>query len=138
TAKEESQRSRSLLFCTIAYAITHAMGLQSFYLYENGITGINLPKRQSLMNARASRTTHPKTVYLLERLLSLVEEGEITIRNPLLYLTKTDVVTRLKQLGHETLYQSSVSCGVTRSKTAPATHCGGCNQCIDRRFAAYA
>lgn len=44
----------------------------------------------------------------------------------------------MKDLGHPELYPSSVSCGVTRSKSAPATHCGGCNQCIDRRFAAYA
>ena len=138
SAREESQRSRSLLFCTIAYAIMHGMGLRSFYLFENGITGINFPKRQSLMNARASRTTHPKTVYLLQRLFSLIEEREVVIHNPLLYQTKTDVVSCLKELGHETLYKSSVSCGVTRSKSAPATHCGGCNQCIDRRFAAYA
>jgi 7-cyano-7-deazaguanine synthase in queuosine biosynthesis len=138
SAREESQRSRSLLFCTIAYAIMHGMGLRSFYLFENGITSINFPKRQSLMNARASRTTHPQTVYLLQRFLSLVEEHEVVIHNPFLYQTKTDVVSHLKELGHEILYKSSVSCGVTRSKSAPATHCGGCNQCIDRRFAVYA
>lgn len=137
-AREETQRSRSLLFGSIAYAIAHTAGLRSFYLFENGITGINFPKRQSLMNGRASRTTHPKTVYLLERLFSLVEEEVVSIRNPFLYRTKTDVVRRLKELGHGDLYPSAVSCGVTRARKAPASHCGGCNQCVDRRFAAYA
>jgi 7-cyano-7-deazaguanine synthase in queuosine biosynthesis len=137
-AREETQRSRSLLFGSLAYAIAHAAGRRSFYLYENGITGINFPKRQNLMNARASRTTHPRTVRLLEHLFSLVQEDEITIQNPFLYLTKTDVLERLKEMGFEELYTSAVSCGITRSKQAPATHCGGCNQCIDRRFAAYA
>ena len=137
-AREETQRSRSLLFGSIAFSIARSLGQRSFYLFENGITGINFPRRQSLMNARASRTTHPKTVHHLQKLFSLVEGSEVEIRNPLLYLTKTDVVQKLRDLGHPELYPSSVSCGVTRSKSAPATHCGGCNQCIDRRFAAYA
>jgi hypothetical protein len=114
------------------------MGLQSFNMFENGVTSINFPKRQSLMNARASRTTHPKTVALLQNLFSLIQEDGVCIRNPFLYETKTDVVTRLKELGHQELYPSAVSCGVARSMVAPATHCGGCNQCLDRRFAAYA
>lgn len=137
-AREETQRSRSLLFGSIAFAIAHTIGLQSINMFENGVTSINFPKRQSLMNGRASRTTHPKTVVLLETLFSLIQGGETCIRNPFLYKTKTDVVTRLEELGHRELYPSAVSCGVARSISAPATHCGGCNQCLDRRFAAYA
>ena len=137
-AKEETQRTRSLLFCSIASAIAHSSGLNETYLFENGITGVNFPRRQSLMNARASRTTHPRTVGLLERLFSLVQGEEVKIRNPLLYLTKTDVVRQLHDLGHADLLTSTISCGVARSKTSPATHCGACNQCIDRRFAAAA
>lgn len=137
-AQEETQRIRSFLFCSIAYAIAHSIGLREVYLFENGITGINIPKRQSLMNARASRTTHPKTVGLLERLFSLIEGQGVVIRNPLLYHTKTDVIKQLRDLGHADLYSSAISCGVARSKKRPKTHCGACNQCIDRRFAAFA
>ena len=137
-AREETQRSRSLLFGSIAFAIGHAIGLKSFNMFENGVTSINFPKRQSLMNGRASRTTHPKTVALLQNLFSLIQGAEARIHNPFLYNTKMDVVARLKELGHHELYPSAVSCGVARSMVAPATHCGGCNQCLDRRFAAYA
>ena len=137
-AKDETQRTRSLLFCSIAFAVSHVAGSGHIHLFENGITGINLPRRQNLINARASRTTHPKTVTLLETLFSLVAENEIRILNPLLRLTKTDVVRRLRDHGLAELYPSTVSCGVTRGAQGARKHCGTCNQCVDRRFAAFA
>ncbi len=137
-ARDETQRSRSLLFCSIAFAISHVAGSGHIHLFENGITGINFPRRQNLINARASRTTHPQAISLLEALFSLVAEKEIKILNPLLRLTKTDVVRRLRDHGLAELYPSTVSCGVTRGAQGARKHCGTCNQCVDRRFAAYA
>jgi 7-cyano-7-deazaguanine synthase in queuosine biosynthesis len=137
-ARDETQRTRSLLFFSIAFAVSYVAGSGHIHLFENGITGINFPRRQNLINARASRTTHPQTVTLLEALFTLIAEKEIEIRNPLLRLTKTDVVRRLRDHGLAELYPSTVSCGVTRGTQGPERHCGTCNQCIDRRFAAYA
>ncbi|MBI5646614.1 MAG: 7-cyano-7-deazaguanine synthase [Ignavibacteriae bacterium] len=137
-ARDETQRSRSLLFCSIAFAVSYVAGSGHIHLFENGITGINFPRRQYLINARASRTTHPKTISLLEDLFSLVAERDINILNPLLRLTKTDVVRRLRDHRLAELYPSTVSCGVTRGAQGARKHCGICNQCVDRRFAAYA
>jgi hypothetical protein len=139
-AREETQRTRSFLFGAIAFAIASTFSLDSFYLYENGVTGLNLSPRQSLLNARASRTTHPQTVYHLEELFSRIHEGKFRIQNPFSWKTKTDVIRLLHEeyeCGH--LHDSAVSCGVTRSRLpVNVTHCGGCSQCVDRRFASYA
>ena len=61
-AREESQRTRSFLFSSVAFAIATAMHGSSISVYENGVTSLNFERRESLLNARASRTTHPQTL----------------------------------------------------------------------------
>jgi len=137
-AAEETQRSRSFLFAAIAFAVATALGQDSFEVCENGFTSLGLPERQDLMNARASRTTHPKTLMLLERLVSQIAGKRFRIRTPYAWITKTDVFARLRQFGCQDLISSSVSCSKTFQNLEQATHCGGCSQCVERRFAAYA
>jgi len=137
-ASEESQRSRSFLYCSIAFALATALGISELYVYENGVTSINLPKRQDLISGRASRTTHPKTIKAIEDLFSLISESEFRIKNPYVWMTKTDVMKNLKSFGVSQLLSSTVSCGRGRLNFSPGTHCGWCSQCIDRRLAAYA
>ena len=67
----------------------------------------------------------------LERLL------EIKIVNPFLWSTKTDIFRILNEVGQKSLIPSAVSCSQTSQGHELVTHCGGCSQCIDRRFAAY-
>ena len=137
-AVEETQRSRSFLYTSIAFAVAQAFGQNSFIVYENGITSLNFPRRSDLTSARASRTTHPKTMHLMNELFSLLSEGDTQIELPFLWRTKTDVMTLLKAGKHSNLIPSSVSCSKTFQNLGQATHCGGCFQCVDRRFAAYA
>jgi len=137
TALEETQRTRSFLYSSIAFAIATAYSQNTFYLFENGITSINFSRREDLINARASRTTHPKTLELLTELLSLVNESQIKIEHPFLFKTKTDILQLLAKYEKKEYINSTVSCCKTRMKLQNSTHCGGCFQCIDRRFAAY-
>ena len=137
-AAEETQRSRALLYTSIAFAIAQAFGNDSFTVYENGITGINFPRRVDLSSARASRTTHPKTIYHLNQLFSLVLGREMKILLPFLWKTKSDVMGMLRSGRHPELIPSSVSCSKTFMNLGQTPQCGGCSQCIDRRFAAYA
>ena len=137
-AAEETQRTRAFLYTSIAFAIAQAYGQGEFSVYENGITSINFPRRADLTEARASRTTHPRTMYHLKQLFSLLGEGEMQIRLPFLWTTKTDTLALLMAGQHPELITSSVSCSKTFQNLGQATHCGGCSQCIDRRFAAYA
>ena len=137
-AVEETQRARAFLYTSIAFAIAQAYGQHGFSVYENGITGINFPRRADLAEARASRTTHPRTISHLEQLFTLLDECDMQIRLPFLWKTKTDTLVLLRAGQHPELIPSSVSCSKTFQNLRQATHCGGCSQCVDRRFAAYA
>ncbi|HLR88526.1 MAG TPA: hypothetical protein VK042_02235 [Atopostipes sp.] len=137
-AREETQRTRSLLYSAIAYAIAVAHSRESFYFYENGITSINFKKRGDLLNARASRTTHAKTIGLISDLLSKIHESHFKVEHPYLFNTKTDILEILAKHKKQNYINSSVSCSATRMKKQNATHCGGCSQCVDRRFATHA
>lgn len=138
-AVEETQRTRSFLYGSIAFALAGALSQNGFYFYENGITSVNFSKRQDLINARASRTTHPKTLGLLEKFYSMFAPAQpVKIHHPYLFKTKTDVVSALVDLGEQELISSSVSCSKTFQNTTQNSHCGHCSQCVDRRFAMYA
>jgi len=137
-AAEETQRTRAFLFGTIAFALAHRLSLNATFAYENGVTSLNLLRRQDLINAKASRTTHPKTHYLMSQFLSEVEGSTIEILNPFWDKTKADIFTLLNKNKGENLIGSAVSCSKTFQLLESATHCGCCFQCIDRRLAAYA
>lgn len=136
-AVEETQRTRSFLYASIAYAIATIYGKKCISIYENGVTSINLRRREDLANARASRTTHPQTIGKLSLLFSLIGEDDFQIHHPYLLLTKAEVIEKLKTYSVNIL-SSSVSCSRTFHTTGEATHCGCCFQCIDRRIAAHA
>jgi len=138
-AREETQRTRSFLYSSIAFALSHVLSQQGgFFVYENGVTSMNFPKRRDMGNSRASRTTHPKTIALLQESFSAVEGSAVEVATPYLWRTKTEVFGVLGRFGRKDLISSSVSCGSTRRNLGQvATHCGGCSQCVDRRFGAY-
>ncbi|MEP1305009.1 MAG: hypothetical protein ABJM22_03880, partial [Balneola sp.] len=122
SAQEETQRTRSFLYSSIAFAIASSFSQKRFFFYENGITSINFSKREDLINARASRTTHPKTLGLLSELFTLINESEITIEHPFMLMTKTDVLSLISKYGKANLINSTVSCSKTRFKLQNSTH----------------
>lgn len=136
---EETQRTRAFLFGSIAFAVAHRIGLDSFFAYENGVTSLNFLRRQDLINAKASRTTHPQTHALMADFLSEVHGKQMKIVNPFWTKTKADVFTVLDSFKGRNLISSAVSCSKTFQRLGNnSTHCGCCFQCIDRRIAAYA
>jgi 7-cyano-7-deazaguanine synthase in queuosine biosynthesis len=137
-AAEETQRTRAFMFCSIAFALANSLSLDSFFSYENGVTSLNLLRRQDLIGARASRTTHPKTHYLMSQFLSELSGSKFRVLNPFWNNTKTDVMKLLNRVNGRNLIGSTVSCSKTFQRLETATHCGSCFQCIDRRLAAYA
>ena len=136
-AREETQRTRSFLYGSIAFAIAHTFGRDRVFVYENGVTSLNFTRRDDLINARASRTTHPQTLGRLAQLFSIIAERPISMETPFLWKTKSDVVDVLIASGCGHLIPSSVSCSHTFKLETNATHCGECFQCIDRRIGAY-
>ena len=62
-AAEETQRTRFFLYSATAFALASSIDKNTIQVFENGVTSLNFPKRQDLMHGRASRTTHPKTIF---------------------------------------------------------------------------
>lgn len=137
-ANEETQRTRSFIYCAVAFVLANLLDDNRFLVFENGITSVNIPRRQDAMNARASRTTHPKALFLMTDFLKAVAGGEVQLETPFLWKTKADIFELIRDHDLVTLISSSVSCSRTRNTRRQTTHCGGCFQCVDRRFAAYA
>lgn len=135
--REETQRTRMFLFSAIAFAICNRLNKNELYIYENGVTSINIPLQVDAINARASRTTHPKTIGLLEQFYKLLNP-EFSIKTPYQSNTKAEIVSIFKKYNAEKFIANSVSCSSSRNKPKGTPHCGICSQCIDRRFAMYA
>jgi 7-cyano-7-deazaguanine synthase in queuosine biosynthesis len=133
---EETQRTRMFLFSAIAFSISFCYNKNSFIVFENGITSINLPKQPDVFNSRASRTTHPKTIGLLNQFYSYLNSN-FKIETPYNLMTKSDILKVFVKYGDKSIIPSSVSCSSTRTKPTGATHCGCCSQCVERRFAIY-
>jgi 7-cyano-7-deazaguanine synthase in queuosine biosynthesis len=135
--KEETQRTRMFLFSAIAFAICDRLNKNELFVYENGVTSINLPIQVDTVNARASRTTHSKTIALLERFYRLFNP-DFRIVTPYRANTKAEIVEKFRTYRATSSIPSSVSCSSKRSKPQGTPHCGVCSQCIDRKFAMYA
>lgn len=133
--REHTQRTRSFLFTALGTVVAQLLRAKCVTFFENGVVSINLPVADEVLNARASRTTHPVSLRELTKLVGLVTERSLPVENPYLFETKRDVVARLagppaKLIG---LTCSCAHTGIFQSGTQ--WHCGVCSQCIDRRIA---
>ncbi len=137
--RDTNQRTRSFLFAALGTIVANAFNLKRVRFYENGVTSCNLswdfggPTWQ----ARATRVTHPKFLYLLSDLVSALTDDDFRFENPYLFKTRTEVCVRLKELQHQAQIRQTRSCAKSVFRH-PHTHCGVCSQCIDRRFATLA
>lgn len=136
-SREETQRTRMFLFTAIAFAICFCYKKKELYIYENGMTSLNFPKQMDVFNARASRTTHPKTIGLLRKFCRLMEP-EFNIVTPFCRMTKEDVLSIFARFEEKAIIASAVSCSSSRNRPSDMPHCGCCSQCIDRIFAIHA
>ncbi len=133
---EYTQRSRSFLFLALGTTAAVAIGVDEIRLCDNGVVSLNLPQSSQTIGASASRSTHPEFMWQAEELLRrIADRPDLTICNTLLFKTKAEVMTIIRDSGHPELLQETVSCGRTRLSSIASPHCGVCSQCIDRRFA---
>ena len=84
-AQEESQRTRAFLYLAIASRSASAVAQRRVLAYEDGVTSLIVPRRQDLMNARASRTTRRKTLNLTQSLFSAIAGAQIAIEARVLH-----------------------------------------------------
>lgn len=136
--REYTQRTRSFLFTAIGGTVATMLGQNALTFFENGIISLNLPISGQVIGARATRTTHPKTLRGFRELMTMLCEADFRVTNPFLWDTKADVVRKIVENGYGELIRPSRSCSHPKESTRQHPHCGVCSQCVDRRFAMYA
>jgi 7-cyano-7-deazaguanine synthase in queuosine biosynthesis len=132
--REETQRTRSFFFFAMAAVAAHIEKADHIMFFENGIMSVNLPIATQVVGARASRSTHPRTLKLLKDIADLVSDHEIGVDNPFIWETKAEVVRDLASSQFAPLITVSYSCTRSRLGAAFERHCGTCVQCIQRRL----
>jgi len=133
---EASQRTRSFLFSALGVAAASVLHAGGVRFYENGVTTLNWPMAQEVLQSRATRSTHPVTLHRLQEFYRLVtERPQFALDNPFVFNTKTEVVSKIAGAGVPELIGLSASCIHTRRQTSERRHCGVCRQCLDRRIA---
>lgn len=135
--REKSQRTRSFLFAVLGTIIANYEKLDEVTFFENGVVSCNLPWDGQTLQARATRTTHPKLLESLSMLVSELLEKRFVFINPYFELTKKEVIDRMVKFQQQALIRNTRSCASAIYQN-PQTHCGTCSQCIDRRFATLA
>jgi 7-cyano-7-deazaguanine synthase in queuosine biosynthesis len=137
-AANSAQRSRAFLFAALGAAVAGQIGIRSVLLPDNGYVSLNPPISGQLMGALASRSTHPKFLRLFNRLVDGAFLNTVQVRNPLADVTRAEALGVLEPNGCAELLAGTHSCGNHRGRTNAVPHCGGCSQCVDRRFSSVA
>lgn len=133
-SRDTTQRSRSFLFAAFGYVIASIVGAGRMNFFENGVVSQNLPISPQVIGTMATRTTHPLTLQLFEELFGHIRGQPFLVRNRFEWLTKADIVSRIRDLGAGDLIADTVTCNQVLERSATKTHCGACTQCLDRRF----
>lgn len=130
-----TQRTRTLFFLSNALIYADYFKISEIKMYENGIMSLN-PK--FYFRRIVTKTTHPKTIYLINKILNELNIN-IKIINPYMYLTKSEVLSRIpkKYIGYiKNTKTCSKNHGIQAlsNRAKGETHCGLCTACILRQI----
>lgn len=133
--REETQRTRSFMFLTIAALAARRTGHSKLVMIaENGQMAIHLPLSAARIGAFSTHTAHPEFVTQASEFFTQLLDYPITIENPYLYRTKGEVVEKLVS-SHQSAVAISVSCWRGSRLGKSFNHCGQCIPCLIRRIA---
>lgn len=138
--KEETTRSRSLLFFSHAILLASGMGKPiRICIPENGVISLNVPLTIHRTGSLSTRTTHPYYIGLLQDIINGLGLS-ITLYNPFQFKTKGEMMIECKDFDFlKSTYPLTMSCshpdlGRWR-KESGSSHCGVCLPCTIRRAA---
>jgi hypothetical protein len=143
TGKENTQRSRSILFIGLGILVASCLRPDTPLLIpENGFISLNVPLTSARLGSYSTRTTHPYTLDLLRSVLAGLGI-ETPLVNPYRFLTKGQMVEQLygaeaelvRTLGPEKTNSCAHPNEMKYDPTRPQPHCGYCVPCIIRRAA---
>lgn len=117
------QSTRSLLYLALAIFKSHVNGSNEAKLFENGVLSLN----PELSNRYTTKTTHPKTIYMFNKILHDINQNLI-IKTPFVFKTKGEILN-VMDLNFKSQIKDTFTCG--QSRTHPErTHKGQCGVCI--------
>jgi 7-cyano-7-deazaguanine synthase in queuosine biosynthesis len=132
-SENKLMRARGAVFILIGAACAGMMNNTEIKICENGIGAINLPYSSSSLNIDHSRSVHPRTLFLLEDLLSSLFNKKFKIDNPFLFWTKSEMCQYLVNENNSRLIYESMSCDSPHRKPF-GKQCGYCTSCLLRRM----
>jgi len=135
---ENTSRSRSLLFLSVAIAVASLIGGDiPVYIPENGFIGLNVPLTPSRMGSCSTRTTH---VHFIKQLNSILQILNIPhkIENFFAYKTKGEIVqsvmaTNAFKMGAGKTISCSHPMRADKGIPGRPRNCGYCYPCLIRR-----
>ncbi|MCA1220379.1 7-cyano-7-deazaguanine synthase [Streptomyces sp. 8L] len=135
---ERTTRSRGFLYAVGAVRAAAAEGTPVAHIPENGQLSINPPLSPARAAACSTRSVHPWTLHLLNRLIAAVADGPVVeLQNPLARLTKRQVCHAALDAGLTPAnLAATLSCGVPppqRTHGSRYDNCGLCYPCLVRR-----
>lgn len=136
--EEKGQRTRGLVFLALGAAVALQAGVNTLWVYENGIGALNLRLNESQLGVDNYSGVHPRSLMMAERLFELALEQTVSIRNPFLFHTKAEMCRALKRANLADAIQYTVSCDSfpLRIPDKPS-QCGHCTSCVLRRQSLY-
>ena len=134
-AIENSQRTRSFLFLTLAAITASRLGRREIVMIaENGQMAVHLPLNSARMAAFSTHTAHPDVLVQMQLYLAAAFQIDFKIQNPYVLKTKREVIASVVAAVPEAI-ASSNSCWKSSRLSKGATHCGECIPCFIRRIA---
>jgi 7-cyano-7-deazaguanine synthase in queuosine biosynthesis len=132
---ENSQRTRSFLFLTLAAITANRLGRREIVVIaENGQMAIHLPLSSARIAAFSTHTAHPDVLAQMQIFLRGAFGIDFVIENPYVLKTKKEVIEPIVVNAPETI-PHSISCWKNSRMTKGANHCGECIPCFIRRIA---
>lgn len=134
---EITHRPRSFLFLALATAVAAAAHVDEIVIAENGLIALNPPLNVSRLGTLSTRTAHPRFLVAFQEWVHAIGAFEGRIRNPFMYLSKTDVVRQARGPLRRVLPRTLSCSHLGRNRWAKfrGHHCGYCIPCIYRRVA---
>lgn len=129
---ELTQRTRSLLFFSLAVVTAIRENTKEIDVNENGIMTLN----PSFQSRGTTKTTHPKTIYLYQSILKNMGI-DVHINHPFLFMTKGEMVNDLNADFKEHI-KDTRSCSRAmndpRYDVSAKKSCGACVPCLLRKI----
>lgn len=134
--KHSSQRTRSLIFMASTFLYADYYNVKEVKIYENGIMTLNPTFN---FRRRVTRTTHPRTLYYINKILSTLNI-DIKVVNPFNFMTKTEVINLIPDEWNDLIINTKTCSKMPGSKSfgnrkdSGLCHCGICAACMLRQI----